>query len=94
MKSVLQKSKCCYVCGTTLNLHEHHCLYGTANRKRAELRGLKVYLCYEHHEGNTGVHQNPNKGIDLELKQISQMYYENHYGTREDFIREFGKSYL
>lgn len=37
---------------------------------------------------------NPNRGIDLELKQAAQVFYEVNIGTREDFIREFGKSYL
>ncbi len=30
----------------------------------------------------------------LSLREMGQMYYEEHYGTREDFIREFGKSFL
>lgn len=92
MKSVLQKEKECYVCGTTHNLHEHHCLYGTSNRKQAERYGLKVYLCQEHHTGGSGVHF--NRGLDLKLKKLSQEYFEAHYGNREDFIRVFGKSYL
>jgi len=25
---------------------------------------------------------------------MAQEYYESHFGTREDFIKEFGKSYL
>lgn len=37
---------------------------------------------------------NPNRGIDLEMKQVAQIFYEVNIGTREDFIREFGKSYL
>ena len=39
-----------------------------------------------------GVHF--NKPFDLALKTKAQTYYEEHYGTREDFRREFGKSYL
>ena len=58
MKSILQKEKECYYCKTTLNLEEHHCLYGTANRRIAERFGLKVWLCSEHHRGrNTQPHQ-------------------------------------
>lgn len=34
------------------------------------------------------------KGLDLKLKRMAQRYYENHYGSREDFIKEFGKNYL
>ena len=34
------------------------------------------------------------KAVDLKLKRMAQEYYEAHYGSREDFIREFGKSNL
>lgn len=94
MKSVLQTEKECYVCGSRAELHSHHCIYGTAGRMASEKRGYKVWLCYEHHEGNSGVHQNPNQGLDLFLKRLSQSHYETHLGTREDFIKEFGRSYL
>ena len=33
VKSLLQRNKACYICGTTLNLHYHHIFFGTANRK-------------------------------------------------------------
>ena len=35
-----------------------------------------------------------SKGKDIKLKEMGQKYYESHYGTRQDFICEFGKSYL
>ena len=35
-----------------------------------------------------------NKQIDNKLKRMAQEYYEEHYGSREDFRQEFGKSYL
>lgn len=93
MRSVFQKEKICHVCGTTRNIHEHHIFFGTANRKLSEKRGLKVYLCYYHHNGSRhGVHF--NKELDKQLKQMGQKYYEEHYGTRNDFIKEFGKNHF
>ena len=92
MKSILQKEKECYCCKTTLNLEEHHCLYGTANRRIAERFGLKVWLCSEHHRGRNGVHGS-NKYLDIKLKQLAQKEFEKTH-TREDFIKIFGKSYL
>lgn len=93
MKTVLQKEKKCYVCGTTYNLHDHHIFFGTSNRKQSEKRGLKVWLCGMHHNlSNEGVHF--QKPLDTHLKKLAQEYYEEHYGTRGDFRREFGKSYL
>lgn len=92
MKTVLQTEKECFVCGTTQNLHDHHVFFG-ARRKLAEKRGLKVFLCVRHHTGsNEAVHN--NRVLDLSLKRMAQKYYEEHYGTREDFIGEFGKNYL
>ena len=41
---------------------------------------------------NEGVHF--NKELDLKFKKMAQTYYENHYGTRQEFRTEFGKSYL
>ena len=92
MKSILQNSKECYLCKTTNNIEEHHCLYGIANRKMSERFGLKVYLCSEHHRGKNGVHGG-NKYLDIKLKQLAQSKFEKNH-TRDDFIKIFGKNYL
>lgn len=93
MKSVLHKKKECYVCGTTLGLHEHHVFNGIANRKISEKRGLKIWLCgYHHNLSNEGIHFNVE--LDRQVKEMAQEYYEQNIGSREDFRREFGKSYL
>lgn len=92
MKSIIQKNKECYVCGTTYGLHDHHIIYGTANRKQSEKYGLKVWLCQEHHTGSTGAHF--NKDLDLHLKKLAQEHFEALYGARNEFIRVFGRSYL
>jgi hypothetical protein len=92
-KSVLQHYKECWVCKNIFNLHEHHIFFGTANRKKSEQYGLKVWLCgYHHNLSNEGVHF--NKPLDLKLKRVAQEYFESHIGTREDFIREIGRNYL
>ena len=93
MKSVLQKERECFVCKTTANLNEHHVLYGTANRKKSERYGYKVYLCSHHHNmSDEGVHF--NKPLDLALKAMAQEHCEKNHGSRTDFIKEFGKSWL
>lgn len=93
MKSVLQKKKMCWVCGTTYNLHDHHVFYGTSNRKQSEKHGMKVWLCGPHHNlSNEGVHF--NKEFDRELKRYAQVQFEIKQGNREEFIKIFGKSYL
>lgn len=93
MKTVLQIEKECLVCGTTYNLHSHHCINGTANRKKSEKYGLKVWLCARHHNmSSEGVHF--NRQLDLKIKRMAQKYFEENCGSRDDFRREFGKSFL
>ena len=45
-----------------------------------------------HHTGDHGVHF--NKPMDMRLKKYTQEQFEAKIGTREDFRRIFGKSYL
>lgn len=55
---------------------------------------MKVWLCGQqcHENGPESVHR--NRKTDLELKEEGQRRFEETYGTREDFRRIFGKSYL
>ncbi len=80
----------CYLCGGRGEC-VHHIYGGVSNRKNSERRGFKVRLCNMCHRR---LHSHINSGESLKLKQLCQMYYEEHYGTREDFIREFGKNRL
>lgn len=94
MKSIMQKEKVCYVCGTTTWLEEHHIFEGTANRKLSEKYGLKIYLCHKHHnEVPDGIHF--DKWLRDRTKQEAQKIFMEHYDkTTEDFIKIFGKNYI
>ena len=93
-KSILSNEKSCYCCHTTINLHRHHIFFGMANRKLSEHDGCWVYLCANHHNmSRYGVH-NGNRELDLRLKKECQERWETKNGTREDFIKRYGKSYL
>lgn len=73
----------------------HHIFPGNGRRKKCEEYGFVVALEPRYHNmSNYSVHAVPNAGLDLQLKQMAQEYYESHYGGREDFIKEFGRSYL
>lgn len=73
--------------------HRHH-IFGGSNRKRSEIYGFIIPLEATLHEFTpNSVHGNPNHGLDLALKQLAQQYYENHIGSREQFIAEFGQSW-
>lgn len=81
----------CMICGLPYVEH-HHIFYGTANRKISDRYGYIIPLCKRHHTGDEGVHF--NRKLDLELKEMAQKHFEQHYGTREDFIKTFGRNYL
>lgn len=88
MKSIIQDSKECYLCGRSDSLECHHAIHGTANRRLADQDGLTVWLCIDCH---TNLHQ--RGWHDRELKQVAQTAWERTYGAREEFIKRYGKSY-
>lgn len=84
----------CYVTGNP-NIAIHHVFPGVGRRKLCEKYGFIVPLTPElHNMSSESVHGNPNKSLDLKLKQKCQKYFEKHYGSRKEFILSFGKSYL
>ena len=94
MKSIIDSKKICFVCGTTLNLHCHHIMFGR-NRKKADEDGLTIYLCYEHHEGTNGVHGKNGHELDEKLKIIAEKRWCEFYNkTPEKFIKRYGRNYL
>lgn len=98
MKSIIQSEKVCFLCGCNGgyfdSLEDHHIFFGTGNRAKSEKLGLKVWLCGNtcHRNGKKAVHK--NRETDLYIKRKAQEVYEATYGSREDFIRDFGKNYL
>lgn len=69
----------------------HHVL-GGRNRAKSDFYHYLVPLCEEHHTGSHGVHSSHQ--MDVHFKQMAQRHFEKTHGTREDFIRVFGKSWL
>lgn len=96
-KSIMQRDDgCCYLCGRNGNgdpLEWHHCL-GGANRKLSEQDGLKVRICGNrcHRNGRGAAHR--NAGTANFLKAEAQKAWESTYGTREEFMRRYGRNYL
>ena len=83
----------CIETGTS-HCHRHH-IFGRSNRGRSEKYGFVIPIAYYLHEFQEGsIHNNPNQGLDLKWKRKAQEYYEANIGSREEFIAEFGKSYL
>lgn len=76
-------------------VERHHIFYnmGGGMKAKCEKYGFIAPLRPDLHPN--GVHAGKDaKSIDIKLKTMSQTYYEEHYGTREEFIKEFGRSYL
>ena len=95
LKSVLTDDlQHCYVTGSS-TVAIHHVFPGTGRRKLCDKYGFVVPLDPAlHNMSSASVHSNPNTGLDLQLKQECQRYFEVHYGSRQKFIEVFGKSYL
>lgn len=104
MRSVLHNKSegTCYLCKllhddySRKQTTEHHVIHGTAGRKMAEQYGMKVYLCFGHHgaKGGEDVHRPDLNNYDQMLRVIAQKKWEAELGSREDWIRIFGKSNL
>lgn len=104
-KSVIQDTKECYLCrlkarkiGYTgelspYGLHRHHMVFGTANRKKAEKYGLWVYVCSEKHHEHGPESPHENREVREMLCRVAQRAFEREH-TREEWRREFGKSWL
>lgn len=96
MKSILQEDKTCFLCGRNGNgdpLEEHH-IFGGTNRRLSEEDGLKVWLCGGrcHRCGKKSAHMNSDTSTFL--KQEAQLAWESRYGSREAFLKRYGRNYL
>lgn len=97
MKSILQAKKRCFLCGNRQGLDEHHIFGGNPNRKLSEKYGLKVWLCNDFVPGrcHKQVHEGKQKEQLMDfLHREGQKAFEKIHGSRDDFIRIFGRNYL
>lgn len=84
----------CIFCGRPTT-EEHHLIFGTSRRKLSEEDGLKVPCCRECHTAGKisgKIHGNPM--AEKMSKMMGQLAYEARIGTREDFRKRYGVSYL
>lgn len=89
MKSIIPQgdTDTCYLCGAWAT-DTHHCLHGSY-RKQADADGLTVHLCRHCH---TLLHDH---GVaDKFLQQIAQLSWEQKYGTRDEFMKRYGRSFI
>lgn len=91
MISLQQAILICEVCGKPIYGRKdlHHIFEGTANRKKSDEDGMVLYLhpcCHRY------LHDHPRSM--LTIKQRAQVEWEKEFGSREDFIKRYGRSYL
>lgn len=79
---------------TGSNVVERHHIFGGANREKSTMYGFVVPLRPDFHPNGVYADKGIAKLVDIALKQRAQTYYENYMGSREDFIKEFGRSWL
>lgn len=79
----------CYICG--LPKQQLHEIFYGKNRKNSMIYGCVVPLCYEHHEGNNGVHH--NFALNSKLKKECQKQFIKKYPDL-DFISIFYENYI
>ena len=103
MKSIFTDDlRHCHITGRGGHVEVHH-VFGASNRTRSTFYGFTVPLLAEIHPN--GAFRNDKlcekltgktvKDIDSELKQACQKYYEEELGkSRENWVEEFGRSYL
>lgn len=93
METILQDDlKICPVCQKQISgVGEWHHIYnGTANRKKSEEDGMKIYI-------HKGCHRflTDHKRTEMNLKARYQPRWCEYYGkTTEDFIKRYGQDYI
>lgn len=83
----------CIFTGST-DIERHH-VFGASNKKRSEKYGFIAPLRRDlHPNGVFFKRTKENLEIDNKLKMMCQEYFEQHIGTRDQFLSEFGRNYL
>ena len=84
----------CIITGRTDHIERHHVFEGRLGLKtKSEAYGFIAPLHASVHPNGAFCTADNWKQIDHDLKRRCQEYYIEHYGTREDWYREFGRYY-
>lgn len=84
----------CYITGIPVDVERHHVFEGRQGfKKKSEKYGFIVPLHRSLHPNGAFCASKDWRKLDHELKRKCQEYYLEHYGSREDWYREFGAYY-
>ena len=85
----------CVITGSTIDtaeIHIHH-IFSGSRTALSEKYGFLIPLRSDWHSGkNYSIHN--DRGLELKYKIKCEEYYLEHYGTKEQFIKEFDKWWL
>lgn len=95
MKSIVTEyTDICFFCGKPAEC-EHHLLFGNGIRELADEDGLTIPMCHKHHNmGSLTERIHGNSMAEYLSKALGQAIYERKIGTREQFMKRYGKNYL
>ena len=84
----------CVITGRTDHIERHHIFGGRMGLKtKSEAYGFVIPLHESCHVNGVNCSVKNWKKLDHAFKRACQEYYEEHYGTRDDWYREFGRFY-
>lgn len=95
MKSIVTEyDNICIFCGRQAEA-EHHLIFGTAGRELSDKDGLKVPICNNCHNMGDKLHRiHDNPMAERLSKMLGQAMFEAKIGSREEFRKRYGRSYL
>ena len=77
----------CCNCGSFYNVTKHEIFEGR-NRRNSMKYGFVIPLCLSCHE-----RLQEDYDFNIKWKRKAQTYFEENYGSREDFLKVFRQSY-
>ena len=97
---IVPNFKQCMVCGSTERICIHEVFYGSSNRLKSIEDGCCIPLCFEHHQGTNGVHN--NKILDLRFKKQAEKIWIKTYCDEsltpsekiDQFVNRYNINYL
>lgn len=83
----------CIFCGRPTN-EKHHLVFGS-DRQKAEEDGLVIPICSNCHTMNRNTEKIHGNSMACKLSKIvGQLLFESQLGTREEFRKRYGRSFL
>lgn len=73
---------------------ERHHIFGGSNRNLSEKYRFVVPLRYDLHPNGARADRRYSKKVDSYLKKMAQEYFEANYGSRDEFVKIFGRNYI